>query len=124
MKHNIVFTVLACGQVFGLCVILGLILFNDIVCFNEPKLWIISLEFSFAVFVIFTYLAIWGNVYRITALEQTVATLEQRVEVLEAQPVPALYIEAQEIGMVACPWGTSPFTNTDGIHGGCFLGCR
>lgn len=66
LKHNIIFTLLACGQIFGLVVVCGLILFNDIVCFHEPKLWIISLEFSFAVFVLLW--GIWRFIYYIRRL--------------------------------------------------------
>lgn len=67
--------------------------------------------------------ALWCAVHlqRATA---TAAALEHRIETLEEQPVPVLRIEAQEIGQVACPWGTEPFTSTEGIQNGFWVYCN
>ena len=64
------------------------------------------------------------NVRHLDMANHNIAALEQRVEALEQRAESALVIESQRVGLVGCPWGTEPFTSTDGIHGGYFLGCR
>ena len=51
--------------------------------------------------------------------------LESQVTSLEARPTPpVLRIEAQEIGLLACPEGSQIFTMTKGIVNGFWVGCH